>query len=216
MKNINWIDHLLNFVSVILGVSMAFYVSNWSEDRKNRNESIRIVESLIQELELNIRVYEKFQLAYNWEQADHLNKAILDIRNNQLDSLPFLTRGGIGYNNYAPQSVTFNSITSSGKFGLIEDYELQIRISAFYEISAKEAKFRGDTQVEFYKEQFLPMIIESTDLMDPKVEDIQLKQLTNMLLLYQNMIKSKIANYKEVVTSGKTLIESLNTYKENL
>lgn len=216
MKNINWIDHLINFISVILGVSIAFYASNWSEGRKNRNESIRIVESLIQELERDIRIYEKFQLDYNRKQAANLNKAIEDIRNNKLDSLPYLIRGGIGYNNYAPPSVTFNSIISSGKLGLIEDYKLQIQISTFYEAITKEARFRGNNQVEFYKEQFMPLIIESTDLLNPKVEDINLTQLTNMLLLYQNMIRSKVNKYEEVVTSGKTLIESLTTYKENL
>ncbi|MDW3191517.1 MAG: DUF6090 family protein [Cytophagales bacterium] len=216
MKNINWIDHLLNFVSVILGVSMAFYASNWSDDRKNKDESIRIVESLISEIEQDLRVYENHQLTRNRKQSENLNRAIGKIQKSDLDSLPHLIQRGIGYTNYYPRKATFNSITSSGKFGLIEDYDLQIQISSYYEATAVEARYRGETQVDFYKEHFMPMIIESTDLLNPKIEDIDLKKLTNMLLLYQNMINAKVSKYEEVVEKGKALSDSLAAYKDQL
>jgi hypothetical protein len=39
MKKVDWPNHLLNFIAVILGVFLAFYVSDRAEKRKERIES---------------------------------------------------------------------------------------------------------------------------------------------------------------------------------
>lgn len=216
MKNINWIDHLLNFVSVILGVSLAFYVSSWSDNNRNKEESKKIIASLISELDLDIAVYEDFQISHNRQQAQNIGRAIAYIQSNQLDSLPYLLQNGIGFQNYAPRKVIFNSITSSGKFNLIEDYELQMQISTFYEALVFEAQLRGDHQVRFYNEQFMPMMIETTDLTNPKLDAIDLIKTKNSLLLYYRIIEWKVEQYEEVLKHGKSLREGLLDYQEKI
>ncbi len=216
MKNINWIDHLINFVSVILGVSLAFYVSNWSENNKNEEESRKIVASLISELDLDIGIYEDFQISYNQKQAKNIGRAISYIQTNQLDSLPYLLQNGIGFQNYAPRKVTFNSLTSSGKLNLIEDYELQMQISSFYDALVTEAQLRGEHQVRFYNEQFMPMMIETTDLTNPKLDEVDLIKTKNSLLLYQRIIQWKVEQYEEVLERGKSLRDQLYVYLEEI
>ncbi len=216
MKNINWIDHILNFVSVILGVSLAFYVSNWSETNKKNEESIQIIESLIQELERDIGFYDNIQIERNRLQATKLENAIRQIRNNKLDSLPKILQRGIGYSNYYPQKVTFKSITTSGKLALINDYSLQIQIASFYEASAVEAKFRGESQVDFYKKYFVPLLIEGTDLLNPNIAEIDIEKVTNLLLLYKNIIEWKVRQYEALAKEGKALQDSLRAYKARL
>ena len=43
MKSVNWFDHLLNFVAVILGVSLAFYISTRAEKSREKEELLRAV-----------------------------------------------------------------------------------------------------------------------------------------------------------------------------
>lgn len=216
MKNINWIDHLINFVSVILGVSLAFYVSNWSDENKDKEESKKIVASLISELDLDIGIYEDFQISYNQKQAENIGRAIAYIQTNELDSLPYLLQNGIGFQNYSPRRVTFNSITSSGKLNLIEDYELQMQISTFYDALVAEAQLRGEHQVRFYNEQFMPMMIETTDLTNPKLDAVDLIKTKNSLLLYQRIIEWKVEQYEEILKRGKTLRNSLHAYLKEI
>lgn len=216
MKSVNWIDHLLNFISVILGVSMAFYASSWSADRKDREASINMIESLVSELERDINVYERFQLEQNKTQAEILGRAIEYIQQDQLDSLPILLQRGIGFQNYAPRKVTFNSMTSSGKMSLIEDYDLQIRISTFYDALVSEALFRGESQVRFHNSHIIPLMIESTDLMNPNLDEIDLRKVSNILIMYRRMILWKIEKYQELLEAGQALQAALNAYKSSL
>lgn len=216
MKSINWTDHLLNFISVILGVSMAFYVNSWSAERSARDESVSIIASLIAELDRDIAYYENTQIENNKQQAQTLRKAIGDIKENKLDSLPYYLQGSIGYRNYTPRKVIFNSITSSGKLSLIDDYDLQIEISSFYDAFVSEAEFRGTAQVNFYNNHFMPLMIESSDLLNPDLQDIDLRKVSNLLILYLRIIEWKIDQYERVLINGQRLKENLLAYKDQI
>ena len=50
MKKVNWADQLLNFVGIILGVSLAFLINNAAENAQDRAEYKQIVNSFISEI----------------------------------------------------------------------------------------------------------------------------------------------------------------------
>lgn len=195
---------------------MAFYVNNWSEKQREKQEAYRMVAALIQEIDQDLEVYQNTKLEQNKEQTAYLRRAIRQIQAQEYDSLPLILKRGIGYKNYSPPKVSFKSIISSGKLGLIGDYNLQIQISNYYEALAVEAQFRGTAQIRFYNEHFLPLLIESTSLMNPKIDDLNLRQVTNLIILYQDLIEWKIKAYELLVEDGIVLKKQLEDYKAQL
>ena len=87
-----------------------------------------------------------------------------------------------------------------------------MQISTFYEALVTEAQFRGEHQVRFYNEPFMPMTIETTDLTYPKPDAADLIKTKNSLLLYLRIIEWKLELYELVLRHGKSLLENLNRY----
>ncbi len=215
MNGINWSDHLLNFVAVILGVSLAFYISDSSARKKEKKELDQIIQSLIDELDTDINVYETYQIQSNKEHAKKIQEVINLIQSNRQDSLYEKFSYINSFNNYAPRNVTFNSITSSGKVDLIGDYELRRKITYYHEVWVAEANFKGENQVNFYNNNLLPWVLENTDFLDPDLSVLDNAELTNILVFYQLIIEGKVKQYERLVEQGKELKAELEAFLTN-
>lgn len=211
MKQINWADHILNFLAVIIGVSLAFYISSYSEQKKEQKEFRQIIQSLTDELSSDRASYIEFQIPSNEEQSTQLEELIGLVVAGDLDSLPDQMSVSFDLNNHSPSTVTFNSISASGKLNLIEDFELRNEVSKFYEEQVKEAQVRGEAQTVFLMDRIMPWMVENTDLLDMDFESmVENKQFVNLLAIYKTLIDSKTQHYKSLVEKSTNLEEKLN------
>ncbi len=216
MKKINWLDHSLNFVAVIVGVSMAFYIGSSAEEAKQKEETRKILSALIQELDKDILTYTDYQIPNNEDQLEIIQNAQRVIQDKSYDSLGFYIQKAFGFRNFAPQNVTFNSIKSSGKIDLITDFDLRLQMATFYESYVQEASFRGQGQVDFNSLHIVPWMIESTDFTNPDISELDMVKISNMLILYRSIIVSKLDQYQKVVDKGIELKEALKSYQATL
>lgn len=205
MSGINWSDHILNFVAVILGVSLAFYISSNSERNKERDEYSQMIRSLIEELETDIGIYTDYQIGANRDQSETIMEVVEMLTNNQSDSLLEKFQGCMSFTNYSPRNVTFNSISSTGKLDLIESYDLRKQISTYHEVWVAEAEFQGNMQVDFYRESLQSWIIKNGDFLNPDLDVLRDKELVNMLIIYKSQIDGKLRKYERLVEEAKAL-----------
>ena len=82
MKQINWSDHILNFLAVIIGVTLAFYVSDSADKSREKEELRLIVQSFIDELEEDRETYEDYQIPSNEEQSKLIGEVLNFIQSN--------------------------------------------------------------------------------------------------------------------------------------
>ncbi|MEQ9404546.1 MAG: DUF6090 family protein [Cyclobacteriaceae bacterium] len=144
MKKINWLDHIANLLVVILGISIAFYLEGYREEKANRIQEQKYIKSLTQDLATDSAALDTLQI---------LNRVIGN-------SLVRLSDGSVGkpidadslvtwllstqYNpSFTPQRTTYESLKSSGKMDLIGDFELRKRIVELY-----EQYYRGTSQYD--------------------------------------------------------------------
>ena len=121
-SSINWTDHILNFVSVIVGVSLAFIISSQSEQTKQENEFNRNISAILEELESDIYTYESYQIPDNKEKLVHMQQAIKMLASQSgSDSINAKLMSFFSVNNYSPSNITINSIITSGKLDLLND-----------------------------------------------------------------------------------------------
>ena len=206
MKQINWPDHILNFLAVIIGVSLAFYVSSTSEEKKEEEELKQILTSFVNELSLDIETYDNYQIENNEAQSAALGRVIGFLLSGNLDSLGSDFSSVVNVNNYSPVGVTFSSISSSGKLDLIEDFELRKEIANYHEVGAKEALLRGEAQVDFFMNLLTPWLISNISLVNPDVKKLSDNQeLVNLLVLYKGFVDNKIRQYREVSKAAENL-----------
>ena len=212
MKKINVLNHLLNFVAVILGVLLAFYVDSCSETNREKDELREILTSLIVDLENDHKAYSEYQIPKNVNQSKELENLIADILSTGPNSQEQLSVS-VEVENYSPVSSTYLSINSSGKVNLIDDLEVKKKLSNYYDILSEESIKKGEIQVSFFLNEILPWMIENTDLLDMKTEDFSgQKKLANRLILYRTLIENKTDQYKVIDTESIELQKVLSEF----
>lgn len=214
MKRIHWPDQIFNFIGIITGVSLAFVINNASSNAEREEELQQIVRSLIDELEFDINVYEKYQIKNNNDQSLLIDSIMLQLDRGNLKSIADLKRA-FNSTSYTPQSVTFNSISSSGKLDLIKDFELRKIIVMYHQILVTEGRFQGRRQIDFFNEYILPFAIDETDMVSPEVDKLPLRRLKNLLYMYKSIIDNKVEQYRNITAKAKELKSSLEAMLED-
>lgn len=213
MQNINWFDHLFNVLSVIIGVSLAFWVNDSAERTKKEKELSLVIDSFIEELTSDSITYAEFQIPDNQNQIQAINEAVSFLRDDNYDSLITRFERAVNLNNYHPSSNTFNSLTSSGKLDLIDDFQLKQRLTTYHSVLAFEAKHRGQFQVDFYSDELLPWMIYNLDFVNPDFDVIDKTELSNLLMIYGSLVQNKIRQYELLAFEAGKLKRKLEAFK---
>ncbi len=210
MKNINWSDHFLNFLAVILGVLLAFQVESLAGEKKEKKEVEEILQSFIQDIEGDMEAFNDFQIPTNEKQSEAIGGLLAIILSDQVDSAEEQLSLAFNVQNYSPVSSTYLSATSSGKIGLIKDFEIKKAISNYYGVMANESVKRGELQLDFFMKEIIPWMIESTNIMDLEFEDVADDiKFANRLAIYKSLIDNKTEHYKSISEDAEDLKKSL-------
>lgn len=211
MKRINWPDQILNFIGVILGVLLAFYISDIAESNKEKREIREFLHSFINELDADIQAYEVSSIPKNEEQSSILSKVIANIQNpNKSEDQAALN---FDVFNHAPHESSYNSLISSGKLGLIREIYLRKEIMNYYSSLGTLAKARNEAQADFLFQKLMPWWISNSNKMSFSDEEANgNRELINLLSLYKQLIDSKIRAYRDITVSAKGLKENIHTY----
>lgn len=208
MKKINWPDQILNFIGVIIGVSLAFLINNTADSRQEKEQFKIIVKSFIVEMEDEINSFESFAIPTNKRQSNQIDSLIMLIEKKEYGNLKKFG-DVIGFRNYAPSSTTFKSIGSTGKINLIKDFELRKEIIDYYTLYASETNFKNDRQIEYHSKFLLPFILKHVDITKPNIDEIPFDELKNIMAFYRIVINEKIDSYEYAVMRAKALKEKL-------
>ena len=73
MNKINWKSYLLEFLTVVFSILMAFGLNNWNENNKEKAAAMRYLEGIKQEVTLNLEEVTT-KLDYHKELNDNLRK----------------------------------------------------------------------------------------------------------------------------------------------
>jgi len=209
----NWLNHFLNFIAVILGVYLAFYINERAQINQDRSESLILMKSLVNDLTEDIRVYEEFQIPTNEQYQKDLDSLLNSLITNNLDGIDGQFLAILSVDNYAPTTATFSSMKSSGNLKLIDDLALQKMLSDYYEGMVVESQKKGEYQVEYFTNELLHWFTMNIDFLEMKLLNTDdLIVLRNKLIIYGSLIEQKVNSYKMNVDSSKKLkthIESI-------
>jgi hypothetical protein len=206
-RTIHWQNHFFNFLAVILGVYLAFYISERSKESRDRKEMKVLTQSLITDLSEDIRAYEAYQIPVNREHEANIDGLISLLDSGSTEERSNALAGVFALENYSPSSSTYGSMKSAGKLGLIEDPDLRKQLAEYYDGYGRESEMKGTFQVDYFSEHLLPWITDHVDIMTMEIlHPDEIPVLRNKLIIYSSLINQKTASYETLVEKSKALV----------
>lgn len=205
-KSIGCLNHVLNFIAVILGVYLAFYVNERAELTGERKERELLMNSMINDLSSDIKTYENYQIPINVRYKENLDTLLALLSEEEIQEVNNRLVSVFQLENYGPSTSTYNSMKSSGKIKLLADLDLQKKLSDYYDGTVLECISKNKAQADFFMNEVLNWLMSNADLMEMKLRNEKdLVVLRNTLIVYQSMVDQKVRNYELIVEESKEL-----------
>ena len=210
-----WTAYFLELLVVIIGISIAFALENWSEKKRNTMNEINYLESLDKDISQDIN-----------EVQSILDSSKILVKNiNELFGALYGYTSEEMVKNYHVTSAysapyfnskdgTYISLLNSGTLRIIEDYELKSSIINLYNVHYDEILRQDDFIKNLVNNQIYPyMLSEVTFRADGKgitsLEPLKAVKAINMLGSYYNFLLIRIAKYEAVKTQCESVLKNI-------
>ncbi len=139
---LNWSYGLGELVIVVAGVLIALAVDQWNSDRLARVEEVEIIDRFIADLQVDLEgiargleriSYKKVRLLRIYSSLESSNERPNDMARFLADVVESTTQG---WNQARARRTTFDEVLASGKFGLIRNTAIRVKISDYYDSEA--------------------------------------------------------------------------------
>jgi hypothetical protein len=207
----NWSNHLLNFLAVILGVYLAFYINEKAKEKGDRERAMYLKRSLIEDLNSDINTFETYQIPFNQRQSNELDSLLEALMSNNQANIARFLSGVLLIENYTPTTTTYASMMASDQIKLIDDWKLQKDLSSFYEGLAIECQKKSELQVDYFIDNLMKWLTANADLTTMQINaGADLKVLINHLIIYQSFLSQKVDNYQMILVKSNAIKNQLN------
>ena len=178
IKDQNWFAVGLDFVIVVVGILIAFQITNWNENRAERAQEVRHLSSMKRDVESSIRILNdsiaNLQRQQNARQAlytFHAEPAAV-MESDELDKL--IADGLFSLERANLNQTTFETLKSSGQMSMIKSSEL---VKALQDLSAKIDKAEVDKNEDF---QFTYRIVDPLLIGEGDFDNILMLDLSSI------------------------------------
>ncbi|WP_323756594.1 DUF6090 family protein [Roseivirga sp.] len=218
-SKINWLNHFIELLVVVIGISIAFGMENWAEKRRDREAQINYLTSLKDDItndntELN-RILDSSQVLNG--NIDFLMRYVY--ASGPLEDLKY---GHITSTYAAPyfnaKDGTYHSLVNSGSLDMISNYELRASITDLYNFHYDEISKADDFIHDLVNGQIYPYMIENIQFGNAQfgqneiLDDTPLKnnRVRNMIGSYTNLLKEREVIYRLTSNKCDSLLKGIN------
>lgn len=211
--DIDWKSKVIDFLIVIIGITIAFKLNTWNESITTNLEAKDYIESFHEE---NITNEANLVSALEFSELNKKNidilKQILLLKTYDDKRVKVLTSSMVGLANYSPSVTTMENITASGEFKLIKDVELRKRIISTYNSfneTLKLEKLLSD-YINKYVTPFFFENVRFSDFSSIHSDFIKEPLFENIVFGYEVLLSQQIQGYQDNLKELKLLNEKLS------
>jgi len=203
-RRIDWLNHFLEFIVVVVGILLAFQLNTWSEENNQRHMVVEHMENIKNETFQNLN---SLSLAVNRGKKKQvlidsmLNLVIAGKIERSISGLSFQ----LMHINYAYLKITaFETLSQSGDIRFIEDFKMKNELVALYEYY-KWTNTIQTVNTDFLANNYFTYAQENFDMVRAQLQPKEIymnKKFKNILsgMRYQNnMHVEKLESCKEEV-----------------
>lgn len=164
----------------------------------------------------DFRTFREYHIPVNEKYEQTLDSLILALVNKDMARTEALLPALFQVEHYVPSSAVYNSMKSSGKIRLIEDLELQKKMSDFFDGTVIECTAKNELQANFFLDNLMPWLLENSDLLEMSLDDTKgLRTLKNTLLTFQSLVNQKTRHYQLITVRTQELVRHIDSIFPN-
>jgi len=209
---INWKYAIGEVLIVIIGISIAFWLNNWNQQRSDQNLKEQYVSNLIEDVNAEIKKINEYEAQVR-RKLDVIQSLTPELMNPNLrnDSTSFKVFELANIQNFNPENSTYQTLINSGDMKLLGDFELRRSIETHYSQHAavKKDYERIEKIHEKYLGEFFIYKIDFAALYQGKAEFLNDPLLFNIIISMQGAYRLISASHKACLASNKNLLTQL-------
>lgn len=215
-SKIDWSSKIIDFLIVIVGITIAFQLNNWNESRKSDLKERNYIESFHNENAANEAslIHALNFSVTNKSNIDTLIQ-IIQSKNYTDKRINTLLPSMLQISNYNLSTTTMENIKASGEFELINDINLRKEIIDIYKTHNTTLKFEG-LLLDHINNYVIPFYFENIRFADSGPLDenlINTPLFENIVFGYNVLLNQQIEGYRDNLGKIKSLTEKLNEYR---
>ena len=206
MKKIDWTSHFIELVVVFIGITAAFILNNWREDRAEDKLALKYYSSLLKDLTAEADQFDGL-LDYS-EAQDSILTVFLNNANegNIPENLAPVITVLASINHFVPEQGTYETMKYSGNLDLFSDYELREYIGNYYNV-VDGILLTQKIHYDYMSDYCIPYIYTHFNLLDGKlIPGAKIDhELTNVIAGYRALLQQNLTSYRQLVEENMSL-----------
>lgn len=215
VKNYRPKDILIEFLIVLLGITIAFWLSNLGEEKKES----RLEEAYIQDLNTDLIQDQKalqYSIKENEEKFETLKQAYLYFSKSEskipMDSLIGFAQTIGNYFHFTPNDYTYLSLQQSGDFKILKDRTLKKSLIELYGLYGL-INVEQVNVIDALDRNYFPILTKKYDMITGDVVEpayFESAEFRNTIMFNLNEINTLVAFYKRALEKVNLLIDETN------
>lgn len=206
---------LLEIFIVIVGISIAFTLDNWSNDRKQQALERKYKASLIQDLEKDMTdleaIIDSTQTIINY--VGEIFEFSFANANDSVYRRHHITSTYLA-NYFYPQNGTYVSMVNSGAFSLIDEFEIRQALSDHYNVRLKELERMDEVVRNLADNMISPYMLENIQFDFQRdgiasATPLRSTKAINMIGSYYNLLSGRQQAYKKIMKESADLVKDI-------
>jgi len=207
-KKIDWSNHLVELLVVFIGISLAFMLNNWRENRSDQIMAEKYINSFRNDIEYDFAQLDSI-ISRDEKKLDRFIQLIKSLKDNSatISDAERIIGDMATLNPFMPKISTYESIKNSGHLNLLTDYNIRERLIQYYQ-SLEDKKLVEEMNMLYMNNYIIPFIHENADFMKGKIINrniIKNHNFTNLVLGYYQLLLQQVDAYKNLSELNKEL-----------
>jgi len=200
---------------VMIGISLAFQVSNWDDNRIRNNAEIRYYENIKAQIADDKELIQS-QMEFNnhyMKEFKYANAIIEDNDRSKMDTLGIIVRDFTQYSDFDKQGNIYETMVNSGEVKLLQNHEIVNGIRELEEryiyINRME-NIHYDAMMKHVVSVINP-IIKYTTAEIKKPDIVFTYEFQNLLVILMQVMEEKDKTYKEALNEIENVTALIDT-----
>ncbi len=213
-KSIDWLNHFIELLVVIIGITIAFMLNRSYESHKANKLEQQYLSSFLRDIAADEAALDTL-IQFNDEKISKMNH-LLDLIGqtpvNQ-DSAVSLFALSLNYLPFDANIVTYESLTASGNIGLISDYTLKYEIIKYYHHLSTN-KYINQLNNSYLNNYIIPFALSNLDFQRARFlnyKTVKSKEFYNLVRGYIGLLQQNKSFYTDV---RKSCVRLQNMFKK--
>lgn len=219
-SKINWRNHFIELLVVVIGITIAFGMENWAERKRNKESEINYLTSL------------RDDITNDSTELEHILDSTIVLSQNVGFLFPYIFGNApvekLKYRHvvstYTPpyfnaKDGTYHSLVNSGSLGIISNYQLRASITDLYNFYYDEIARADDFIHDLVGNQIYPYMLENIRFGNPEMNENQIldikplqnNKVKNMIGSYSNFLRERMGIYRKAQEQCSAVLKEIET-----